>query len=84
MNSEQIKQQIIDFIEKNGWKLHDEDCEGKYFGKENNIGIGIEENFIILYDDRGDYYNIPINEYSLNTLIGKLIKDRNIACDFKL
>ena len=85
------RNEIVKFVELNGWK---EDCSGyeykleiesednRTFYKENNIGIDILLDEVVLIGDSGDFAHIEINHWIIYTLIGFLLDRRYIAIDY--
>ena len=78
------KNEIIEFIVNNGWE-RDKECDKYYrsFYKENNIGIDVNNNDIVLIDDNGDFAHIQLNKHSIYTLLGFLIQHHFISIDYK-
>jgi hypothetical protein len=80
----QIKREIVTFIKKNGWeKYNSESNEFDTYFKNNNIDIDINTDEVVLVGDGGDFAHIPINGWTLYTLIGFLFHRRYIPIDYK-
>lgn len=78
-----MKNTIIQFVIQNGWIRRSEDSEYQHFYKNNNIGIDVSDDYVVLIDGQGDYLHIPINDLTLYTLLGHMLHHRIIACDYR-
>jgi hypothetical protein len=85
---DKYKQEIINFITKNGW-IEDKEIIPvdndffRTFNKENNISIDIDDDEIVLIGDNGDFCHIKINVLSIYALLGYMIQYHYIAIDYK-
>jgi len=81
-----MREQIINFIKANGWAKDDPingtDSDYDNYYKENNIGIDIGEDEVVLIGEEGDFEHFQINPHIIYTMIGYLLEHRFIACDY--
>jgi hypothetical protein len=81
------RQQIIDFILKNGWTLVLEEGEYQWqsFYKEENISFDIGDDEIVLIGDIGDFMSINLkNRHAFYTFLGYMLHHRYLAMDYKV
>ena len=79
------KQEIINFIIKNGWELDQvEDDEYKDYNKDDNITISLNDEEVVLLDDTGDFLHIEINKMTLFAVLGYFIHYKYLDIAYKL
>jgi hypothetical protein len=78
-----VKDKIERFLQLNHWVVDDIDDEYVHYIKPGNIAIDVNNTEIVLIDDNGDFFHIPMSGLALSTLIGKMIIIRSLAMDFK-
>lgn len=71
------------FLINNGWHKEDEIDEYAVYLKKDNIQIDVSEDEIVLISDTGDFAHIEVSGQAIYTLIGYLITQRLISCNFK-
>ena len=74
---------VIKFLKANGWERGETNDEFISFHKENNIGVDVGDDNIVLIGEAGDFSEHVLDAESIFWLRGRLLCCHAIAIDFK-
>lgn len=77
------RENIVKFLEKNGWVISEQNGDCTSFYKDGNIGIDVCLDEVVLIGNLGDFCHIPIDNFIVETLLGYLISRRLLDITFK-